>query len=119
MVYCADGRSQQKNKASAMAVLRSRLLQLKEEAERAKYADERRSQIGTGGRSERIRTYNFPQNRLTDHRIGLTLYSLPHVMEGAIDSIVEALQRADFEEKFAALTGQTYTPRRAGSGDDE
>jgi peptide chain release factor 1 len=119
MVYCADGRSQQKNKASAMAVLRSRLLQLKEEAERAKYADERRSQIGTGGRSERIRTYNFPQNRLTDHRIGLTLYSLPHVIEGAIDGIIEALQRADFEEKFAALTGQPYTPRRAGAGDDE
>ncbi len=119
MVYCADGRSQQKNKASAMAVLRSRLLQLKEDAERAKYADERRSQIGTGGRSERIRTYNFPQNRLTDHRIGLTLYSLPHVIEGAIDGIIEALQRADFEEKFAALTGQPYTPRRARTDDDE
>jgi len=119
MVYCADGRSQQKNKASAMAVLRSRLLQLKQEAEHAKYASARKSQIGTGGRSERIRTYSFPQNRVTDHRIGLTLYSLPQVLEGAIDGIVEALQRADFEEKFAALTGQIYTPRRAGAGDDE
>lgn len=119
MVYCADGRSQQKNKASAMAVLRSRLLQLKEESERAKYADERRSQIGTGGRSERIRTYNFPQSRMTDHRIGLTLYSLSQIIQGAIDPVIEALQRADFEEKFAALTGQAYTPRRAGSGDDE
>ncbi len=119
IVYCADGRSQQKNKASAMSVLRSRLLQLKEDQERAKYAAERRSQIGTGDRSERIRTYNFPQNRLTDHRIGLTLYSLPQVMEGAIDGIIEALQRADFEEKFAALTGQSHTPRRFGSGDDE
>jgi peptide chain release factor 1 len=120
MVYCADGRSQQKNKASALAVLRSRLLQLKEEKERAKYAAERKSQIGTGDRSERIRTYNFPQNRLTDHRVGLTLYSLPQVMEGAIDEIIETLQRADFEEKFAALTGQPYSPRRAGStGDDD
>lgn len=117
MVYCADGRSQQKNKASAMNVLRSRLLQLKEDQERAKYAAERKSQIGTGDRSERIRTYNFPQNRLTDHRIGLTLYSLPQVMEGAIDPIIEGLQRADFEEKFAALTGQPYVRRRAG--DDE
>jgi len=119
MVYCADGRSQQKNKASALAVLRSRLLQLKEEKERAKYADERRSQIGTGGRSERIRTYNFPQNRLTDHRIGLTLYNLPQVMEGSINGIIEALQRADFEEKFAALTGQPYVPRRAAVSDED
>ena len=119
MVYCADGRSQQKNKASALSVLRSRLLQLKEEQERAKYADERRSQIGTGGRSERIRTYNFPQNRLTDHRIGLTLYNLPQVMEGAIDSIIDALQRADFEEKFAALTGQPYVLRRVAASDED
>ncbi len=119
MVYCADGRSQQKNKASALAVLRSRLLQLKEETERVKYADERRSQIGTGGRSERIRTYNFPQNRLTDHRIGLTLYNLPQVMEGAIGGIIEALQRADFEEKFAALTGQPYALHRAAISDEE
>ncbi len=119
MVYCADGRSQQKNKASALSVLRSRLLQHKQEEERAKYADERRSQIGTGGRSERIRTYNFPQNRLTDHRIGLTLYSLPQVMEGSIEGIIESLQRADFEEKFAALTGQPYNPRRGGSTDED
>jgi peptide chain release factor 1 len=119
MVYCADGRSQQKNKASALAVLRSRLLQLKEDQEQAKYAAERRSQIGTGDRSERIRTYNFPQNRLTDHRIGLTLYNLPQVMEGAIDGIIEMLQRADFEEKFSVLTGQPYVPRRGGANDDE
>ena len=119
MVYCTDGRSQQKNKASALAVLRSRLLQLKEEEERAKYADQRRSQIGTGGRSERIRTYNFPQSRMTDHRIGLTLYSLAQVMQGAIDPVIEALQRADFEEKFAALTGQPYVRTRAKDGDDD
>lgn len=119
IVFCADGRSQQKNKASAMAVLRSRLLKLKEDEERAKYAAQRRSQIGTGDRSERIRTYNFPQNRLTDHRIGLTLYSLPQVMEGQIETIVTALQRVEFEEKLAALTGQTFVLRKGGDGDDD
>ncbi|MCW5549980.1 MAG: peptide chain release factor 1, partial [Opitutaceae bacterium] len=113
IVFCADGRSQQKNKASALAVLRSRLLQKREEEERAKYAAERRSQIGSGDRSERIRTYNFPQNRLTDHRIGLTLYNLPQVMEGEIGEIIAALQRADHEEKLAALTGQPVVRRRA------
>ncbi len=118
IVFCADGRSQQKNKASAMAVLRSRLLKLKEDEERAKYAAQRRSQIGTGDRSERIRTYNFPQNRVTDHRIGLTLYSLPRILEGEIDAIITALQKADFEEKLAALTGQAYLPPRATAGDD-
>lgn len=105
IVFCADDRSQLKNKARAMAVLRSRLLKLKEEEERAKYAAQRKGQIGTGDRSERIRTYNFPQNRVTDHRIGLTLYSLPQVMEGNLDPLIEALQRADFEEKLAELTG--------------
>jgi peptide chain release factor 1 len=118
MVFCADGRSQQKNKASAMAVLRSRLLKLKEEEERAKYAAQRRSQIGTGDRSERIRTYNFPQNRVTEHRIGLTLYSLPRVMEGEIEAIIAALQKADYEEKLAALTGQAYQPPGGGPGDE-
>jgi peptide chain release factor 1 len=113
IVFCADGRSQQKNKASALAVLRSRLLQKREEEERAKYAAERRSQIGSGDRSERIRTYNFPQNRLTDHRIGLTLYNLPQVMEGEIGEIIAALQRADHEEKLAALTGQPVVRQRA------
>jgi peptide chain release factor 1 len=117
IVFCADGRSQQKNKASALAVLRSRLLKLREDEERAKYAAQRRSQIGTGDRSERIRTYNFPQNRVTDHRIGLTLHNLPHVLEGGIDEIIVGLQKADYEEKLAALTGQTYSPPR-GSGDD-
>jgi len=119
IVFCADGRSQQKNKASALAVLRSRLLKLKEDEERAKYAAERRSQIGSGDRSERIRTYNFPQNRLTDHRIGLTLYNLPQVMEGALEPIVEALQQADYEEKFARLTGQPVTARARPAGDDD
>ena len=118
LVFCADDRSQLKNKARAMAVLRSRLLKLKEEEERAKYAAQRKGQIGTGDRSERIRTYNFPQNRVTDHRIGLTLYSLPQVMEGAIDPLLEALQRAEFEEKLAELTGAPLPMIRAASDED-
>jgi peptide chain release factor 1 len=119
IVECADERSQLKNKAKAMTVLRSRLLKMKQDEEQAKYAENRRSQIGTGGRSERIRTYNFPQNRLTDHRIGLTLYNLPQVMEGHIDPIISALQKVDFEEKFAALTGQTYVVQKVGAGGDD
>ncbi|MBP8962701.1 MAG: peptide chain release factor 1 [Opitutaceae bacterium] len=119
IVFCADERSQIKNKARAMSVLRSRLLKLKEEEERSKYAATRRSQIGTGDRSERIRTYSFPQNRVTDHRIGLTLYNLPQMLEGKIDEVLEALQRADFEEKLAVLTGKTFTPARASMQDDD
>ena len=118
IVQCADERSQIKNKASALTVLRSRLLKLKEDEERAKYAAERRSQIGSGDRSERIRTYNFPQNRVTDHRIGLTLHNLPRVLEGEIDAIIAALQKADYDEKLAALTGQAYLPPGGGSGDE-
>lgn len=118
-VYCADDRSQIKNKARAMAVLRSRLLKLKEDEEREKYATQRRDQIGTGGRSERIRTYSFPQNRVTDHRIGLTLYSLPAVLEGDIDVIVDALQRAVFEEKLAKLTGGSPPVRTRGGAEED
>jgi peptide chain release factor 1 len=118
IVLCADERSQLKNKAKAMTVLRSRLLKRREDEEHAKYAAARRSQIGSGDRSERIRTYNFPQNRLTDHRIGLTLYSLPQVIEGNIDAIITGLQKADYEEKLAALTGHDFTAARVASGDD-
>jgi peptide chain release factor 1 len=122
IVTCADERSQIKNKARAMTVLRSRLLQRREDEEQAKYAAARRSQIGSGDRSERIRTYNFPQNRLTDHRIGLTLYNLPQVMEGAINEIIVALQKADYEEKLAALTGSQLPgaiPKVRRTSDDE
>jgi peptide chain release factor 1 len=118
IVQCADERSQIKNKARAMTVLRSRLLKLKEDEERARYAAERKSQIGSGDRSERIRTYNFPQNRLTDHRIGVSLYNLPQVMEGAIAPVIAALQKADYEEKLAALTGHVYTPTRTAKDDE-
>ena len=103
IVRCADQRSQQKNKARALTVLRSRLLERKIEEENKKYADQRKEQVGTGERNERIRTYNFPQNRLTDHRIGLTLYNLPFVMEGDIDPVIEPLMTNDLEEKLKAL----------------
>ncbi len=103
IVKCADERSQHKNKASAMKVLRSRLLERKIADENAKYAAQRKAQVGTGERNERIRTYNFPQNRVTDHRIELTLYNLPTFVEGEIDSIIEPLMANDLEEKMAAL----------------
>ena len=103
MIYCADERSQQKNKIKALKVLRSRLLKQKEDEERAKYAQNRKEQVGSGDRSERIRTYNFPQNRLTDHRIGLTLYSLPQIMEGDLQEVIDALQKADYDSKIAGL----------------
>jgi peptide chain release factor 1 len=118
IVQCADERSQIKNKARALTVLRSRLLKLREDEEHARYAAERRSQIGSGDRSERIRTYNFPQNRMTDHRIGLTLYSLPQIMEGALGPVIAALQKADHDARLAALTGQAYAPARAAPVDD-
>ena len=103
IVRCADQRSQQKNKERALTVLRSRLLERRVAEENAKYAAQRKAQVGTGERNERIRTYNFPQNRVTDHRIELTLYNLPVVMEGEIDPIIEPLMAHDFEGKLASL----------------
>jgi len=100
IVTCADEKSQHKNKAKALTVLRSRLLQHKQDEERAKYAAERKQQVGSGDRSERIRTYNFPQSRLTDHRIGVTLHSLDQVMDGEIGEVIQALQEADLELKL-------------------
>jgi peptide chain release factor 1 len=103
VVRCADQRSQQKNKARALTVLRSRLLERRVAEENAKYAAQRKAQVGTGERNERIRTYNFPQNRVTDHRIELTLYNLPFVMEGLLDPVIEPLMTNDLEERLAAL----------------
>jgi peptide chain release factor 1 len=103
IVRCADERSQLKNKAKALRVLRSRLLDARVAEENARYAAQRKAQVGTGERNERIRTYNFPQNRVTDHRIELTLYNLPAVMEGDIDPIIEPLMTHDLEERLAAL----------------
>ncbi|MGZ3687003.1 MAG: peptide chain release factor 1 [Bdellovibrionota bacterium] len=92
VVVCQDERSQLKNKDKAMKILRSRLLTAEQERSAKEHSDARRAMVGTGDRSERIRTYNFPQGRLTDHRIGLTLYQLPDVMEGKIDPILDGLQ---------------------------
>src|SRR5947209_18703776 len=100
IVRCQDGRSQQKNKEKALNVLRSRLLETKQREEAEKYAAHRRSQIGSGGREEKIRTYNFPQNRVTDHRIGLTLYNLDRFMEGDLEEMISALQAADLAERL-------------------
>ena len=100
IVRCQDGRSQQKNKEKALAILRSRLLEEKELEEAEKYSAHRRSLIGSGGREEKIRTYNFPQNRVTDHRIGLTLYNLDLFMEGQFDDMVNALQTSDMEQRL-------------------
>ena len=105
VVECQDERSQYKNKDKALKVLRSRLLARKQAEYDAEYAARRKSQVGTGDRSERIRTYNFPQGRLTDHRIGLTLYKLDAVMNGDLDEVVEALVTADQAEKLKAASG--------------
>lgn len=94
VVNCRDEKSQHKNKAKAMRVLRSRLYEAQLEKQRAARADQRRNQIGSGDRSDRIRTYNFPQNRLTDHRIGLTLYQLDRIIAGDMDDVIEGLQKA-------------------------
>jgi peptide chain release factor 1 len=86
--------------------LRAKLFEAKQREEQEKYATHRRSLIGSGGREEKIRTYNYPQNRVTDHRIGLTVYSLDLFMEGQIDDMVMALQRHDMEERIAALQAE-------------
>jgi peptide chain release factor 1 len=101
IVRCQDGRSQIKNKEKALTILRSRLLEKKQQEEAAKYSAHRRDLIGSGGREEKIRTYNYPQNRVTDHRIDLTLYSLDMFMEGRIDAVLTALQTSDLDERLA------------------
>jgi peptide chain release factor 1 len=103
VVTCQDEKSQHKNKARALRVLRSRLLSEKERQQAQEISETRRSQVGTGERSERIRTYNFPQNRVTDHRIGLTLHKLETVISGELDEIIEELRLADQEAKLKAI----------------
>ena len=100
VVDCQDERSQGKNKEKALKVMKSRLADLEKRKRDSALASERRSQIGTGDRSERIRTYNFPQGRVTDHRIGLTLYSLESFMNGRLDNMIDALITADRAEKL-------------------
>ncbi|RME23904.1 MAG: peptide chain release factor 1 [Deltaproteobacteria bacterium] len=101
VVTCQDEKSQHKNKAKALKVLAARLLEKMQAEQDAVEAEERRSQIGSGDRSERIRTYNFPQNRLTDHRIGLTLYQLDRIVEGDLDPVISALN-AEFQARMLA-----------------
>ncbi|OQX54826.1 MAG: hypothetical protein B5M53_05330 [Candidatus Cloacimonas sp. 4484_209] len=91
VVTCQDERSQFKNREKAMKVLRSRLFDIKKKEEEQKIAEKRRKQVGTGDRSERIRTYNFPQNRVTDHRIGFSLHKLDSVLNGELDEIIDKL----------------------------
>ena len=106
VVECQDERSQYKNKDRAMKILTSRLYEADQQKKKALVAAERKSQVGTGDRSERIRTYNFPQGRVTDHRIGLTLYKLDQVMNGDLDEIIDALVTADQAERLKASTGE-------------
>jgi peptide chain release factor 1 len=102
IVRCADGRSQQKNKQRALTVLRSRLLEQKIAEETAKYAAQRKQQVGTGERNERIRTYNFPQNRVSDHRIELTVYNLSAIIDGDLNVLIEPLMADDLKKKLEA-----------------
>ena len=101
VVECQDERSQYKNKDKAMKILKSRLLEAKREEQNSAVAEERRLQVGTGDRSERIRTYNYPQSRVTDHRIGLTLYKLEDILNGNLDEIIDALITADRAAKLS------------------
>ena len=105
-VYCADERSQLKNKNKAMTVLKSRLLKIKQAEEQAKYAKDRRDQVGTGDRSERIRTYNFPQSRITDHRINYTTHALNEALLGDLDHLFDALSKEDQKIKLYNMLSQ-------------
>ena len=105
MVECQDERSQYKNKDKAMKVLRSRLYDLERQKQAEATAAERRSQVGSGDRSQRVRTYNFPQGRVTDHRIGLTLYKLDAFMDGDLEELIEALVTADRAERLQSGAG--------------
>jgi peptide chain release factor 1 len=104
VVTCQDERSQIKNRAKALRVLKARLLERAQEEQAAAIAADRRSQVGTGERSERIRTYNFPQGRISDHRINLTLHRLPAILEGDLDEILEALSAEDQRQKLGAAS---------------
>jgi peptide chain release factor 1 len=103
VVECQDERSQHKNRSRAMALLRAKLVETERQKQNAQQAQERKLQVGSGDRSERIRTYNYPQGRVTDHRINLTLYQLPAIVEGALDEVIGPLQQEWQAEQLAAL----------------
>ena len=121
VAQCQDERSQLRNKEKALAVLKSRLLDQRRQAEAAKLGKTRRDLIGSGDRSQRIRTYNFPQNRMTDHRINLTLYSLDRIIEGNLDALFEALQRHDLGQRLETELGITglASPAAAPAADND
>ena len=106
VVECQDERSQYKNKDKAMKVLKSRLLKMEQDKQNEAIASDRRSQVGSGDRSEKIRTYNFPQSRLTDHRIGLTLYKLDEIINGNLDEVIDALVTAQRAEQLKESMNQ-------------
>lgn len=118
IVTCQDEKSQHKNKAKAMLILRSRILSVVQEEEADKRSAERKSQVGSGDRSERIRTYNYPQNRLTDHRINLTLHNLDKAMEGELQDLIDALIAADRAAKMA-LQADEVTAGVSSDASDE
>jgi peptide chain release factor 1 len=107
VVECQDDRSQHKNKAQALSVLAARIKDKQMREQQAKQAATRKSLIGSGDRSERIRTYNFPQGRVTDHRINLTLYKIDQIMDGALDELIDALQAEHQTELLAAMAEET------------
>ena len=107
VISCQDEKSQIKNKAKALKVLRAKLYELEQEKQHNSEAELRRSQIGTGDRSEKIRTYNFPQGRVTDHRIKLTLYKIDQVIDGDLDELIDSLTAADQAAKLVKLNEET------------
>jgi peptide chain release factor 1 len=104
VVVCQDERSQLKNRIKAMTVLRSRLFDMEQQKQDAALSQTRRAQVGTGDRSEKIRTYNFPQDRITDHRVGLTVHNIPDRLDGNIDDLIDAVASAAEAERLQAAT---------------
>ena len=105
VVECQDERSQHKNRARAMSLLRAKLLDRERERQRAEQTRQRRQLVGSGDRSERIRTYNFPQGRVTDHRINLTLYKLEQILQGQLEQVIQPLVDEHHSDELAALSG--------------
>jgi peptide chain release factor 1 len=105
-VACQDERSQLQNRLRAMSILRARLYEIEEEKQRLEQEETRRSQVGSGERSEKIRTYNYPQSRVTDHRINISSYNLPAVMDGEIEPFIDELATRDEAERLAAVSAE-------------
>ena len=103
VVACQDERSQLQNKLRAMSILRARLYEIEEEKRRAEMDESRRSQVGTGERAEKIRTYNYPQNRVTDHRVNISSFNLPAVMDGELDQFIDELSQRDETERLSSI----------------